>query len=177
VEQLSLDVIVDTGGYTRLSVHIRRAQLEDVELLVGLLSCVSDHSRYLRYFQPLPHVPSQFWVESKRMVKQNAGHGITLVATIQPEAREIIAVAELARNMATPQHGEVAMLVRDDYQNRGVGGVLGRQLVKLARNCGLTHLHADVLPENCASLHLLHHFGVPYATSFVSGIRHAVLHL
>lgn len=177
MNQSTLDVIASTSNYACLPVNTRCAQPGDVQLLVGLLCQASEHSRYLRYFQPLQPVSSRFWAEAERMVKQNTRHGITLIATIQPECPEVIAVAELARDMAAPQQGEIAMLVRDDFQGQGLGGMLGRQTVTMAQNCGLTHLHADLLAENRASLRLLRHFGVPYATSFASGVRHAVLHI
>ena len=43
---------------------------------------------------------------------------------------------------------EMAFVVVDAWQGRGVGSILMRHLVKLASDAGLQELTADVLPEN-----------------------------
>ena len=54
---------------------------------------------------------------------------------------------------------EIAFIVIDSYQRLGIGAILVRHIVGLARAAGLKQLSADVLPENVAMLTVLGKFG------------------
>lgn len=54
---------------------------------------------------------------------------------------------------------EIAFTVVDAFQRQGIGAILVRHVVGLARAAGLKQLSADVLPENVAMLHVLGKFG------------------
>lgn len=158
-----------------MQIIVRQAQPEDIGLLSNLFYRLSDRTRYLRYFQPFPLVVGRVVAEVQRMVRRVAPRGLSLVATIQSEAQaEATGVAELASAPQSPSCGEFAVLVRDDWQGRGVGTLLGRRLIAEARRHGFVELHGHVLPENRAALRLLKRLGVPYTTSFDGGLIHAV---
>jgi RimJ/RimL family protein N-acetyltransferase len=54
---------------------------------------------------------------------------------------------------------EMAFIVVDAYQGQGIGAILARHLVGLARAAGLKQLSADILPENMAMRSVLGKFG------------------
>ena len=54
---------------------------------------------------------------------------------------------------------EIAFTVVDAFQRQGIGAILVRHVMGLARAAGLKQLSADVLPENMAMLHVLGKFG------------------
>ncbi len=54
---------------------------------------------------------------------------------------------------------ELAFLVIDAYQGQGIGRLLMKHLVAIAREKGLRALTAEVLPENAAMLRLFKDFG------------------
>lgn len=87
------------------------------------------------------------------------------------EAAQIVGVARLARgDTQTPGSGaEIAMVVRDDFQQQGVGHALLQQLVCLARQMEITHLHADIQADNAPALRVLKKLGLPITTQ----TRHA----
>jgi GNAT superfamily N-acetyltransferase len=58
-----------------------------------------------------------------------------------------------------PGRAEMAFVVIDAWQRRGVGSILMRHLVKIARDAGLQELTAEVLPENAAMLKVFGKFG------------------
>jgi ribosomal protein S18 acetylase RimI-like enzyme len=58
-----------------------------------------------------------------------------------------------------PGRAEMAFVVIDAWQGRGVGSILMRHLVKIARDAGLQELTAEVLPENAAMLKVFGKFG------------------
>jgi ribosomal protein S18 acetylase RimI-like enzyme len=60
---------------------------------------------------------------------------------------------------AGPGCAETAFMVIDAWQGRGIGGLLLRHLISLAREAGLKELTAEVLPNNAAMLRLFRRFG------------------
>jgi GNAT superfamily N-acetyltransferase len=59
----------------------------------------------------------------------------------------------------SPHIAEVALVVRDDYQNRGVGTELLSYLTYLAKRRGLIGFSAEVLAENRPMLRLFEKMG------------------
>jgi RimJ/RimL family protein N-acetyltransferase len=83
---------------------------------------------------------------------------VALVATIGEDGRRMIVGG--GRYIVTePGTAEVAFVVVDAYQGGGIGAMLTRHLVNLARAAGLRELVADVLPENTAMRKVLGKFG------------------
>ncbi len=58
-----------------------------------------------------------------------------------------------------PGRAEMAFVVIDAWQGRGVGSVLMRHLIKIANEAGLKELTAEVLPENKAMIKVFGKFG------------------
>jgi GNAT superfamily N-acetyltransferase len=79
-------------------------------------------------------------------------HDAAIVATTGTRGR-IIGVARYCR--LTPTSAEVAFVVEDGYQGRGIGGRLMRHLRELALANGITMFVADVLTDNTPMVHLL----------------------
>jgi RimJ/RimL family protein N-acetyltransferase len=158
-------------------VTVRAARPDDVPLLADLVYCVSARSRWLRYFQPLPPSLWHAWAEGRRMARQPAERALTLVATV-PDGpmTAAVAAAELAYDPLGPG-GELAILVRDDYQGQGLGAALGRLLVALAQARGLAELHGHILPDNRAALKLIRRLGIPARTAYDGDLIHVVLRL
>jgi GNAT superfamily N-acetyltransferase len=82
------------------------------------------------------------------------------VAVVGEEGHEeIIAVGrytvESDTNMA-----EVAFLVRDDWQRKGIGTWLQNYLIETAKSRGIAALKARTLADNTAVLRLVHKAGV-----------------
>ncbi len=75
---------------------------------------------------------------------------IALVAeTADPKTGdlEIVAAGRLTR-LQNPEEAEFAMLVRDDFQRRGVGTRLLSHLLEFGGNEGIKRVVAYMLPEN-----------------------------
>ena len=76
-----------------------------------------------------------------------------------------------------PGRAEMAFVVIDAWQGRGVGSVLMRHLIKIANEAGLKELTAEVLPENKAMIKVFGKFGFSPAPSQDPQTRHLVLKL
>jgi len=91
-----------------------------------------------------------------------------------PEGREILGVGRLIKEPGT-HDGEVAVIISDAWQNRGLGSELVSRLLQVARDEKLHRLKADILPENHEMLHLVRSLGFTIEQSSDSPILHAEL--
>ncbi|WP_229401301.1 GNAT family N-acetyltransferase [Micromonospora okii] len=81
--------------------------------------------------------------------------GLTLVATTTGSGEGAGPVVALANLLAEGDEAEVALLVRDDWQRRGLGTALLRRLVGHAERAGLAALLLHVQSENGPMLRTL----------------------
>jgi RimJ/RimL family protein N-acetyltransferase len=97
---------------------------------------------------------------------------VALVAEIDEDGHPVI-IGGGRYVVVQPGQAEIAFVVVDAYQAKGLGTILMWHLAALAREAGLRELIAEVLPENTAMLKVFRKFG------FVSGPQRApqVVHL
>jgi acetyltransferase len=72
--------------------------------------------------------------------------------------RKIIGVGRWNKFPGT-NHAEMAVLVSDEFQNRGVGTELFVRLIESARAKKLHRLFAEILPENLGMQHVARKLG------------------
>jgi GNAT superfamily N-acetyltransferase len=77
----------------------------------------------------------------------------------EPNGGDIIATARYDVDPAN-KLGEIAFVVRDDWQRRGVGTVLMRRMAEIAHAKGLRGFSADVLVGNKGMLMVFHRSGL-----------------
>jgi RimJ/RimL family protein N-acetyltransferase len=89
-------------------------------------------------------------------VSLDYGREMALVAVSrQDEGEEIVAVARYAVDPSTGA-AEVAFVVRDDWQQRGLGTHLFSELIRIGRIRGLDTFEARVLAGNEGMIRLFH---------------------
>jgi len=95
---------------------------------------------------------------------------VTIVATV-PEAHGeiIIGVARYYLHEES-NRAEIAFVVRDTWQNLGIGSFLYRHLASIAGRNGITGFSARVLRENQRMQTIFNHSGHAVTTSFEQGI-------
>jgi len=147
-------------------VAARQAMEADTPLLAELLGQLSERARQLRYMSSRHFSAEVIWSEAVRMTRELSPDHTTLVATKQlNEYHEVIAVAELVRDQHDPAVAEIALVVRDDEQQQGIGMFLLRHLVGLAQSSDIRCLSASMLAENSAMLRLIRTLGLPYTAT------------
>jgi RimJ/RimL family protein N-acetyltransferase len=98
--------------------------------------------------------------EAKQLSDPDPAYQAALIATVQEEGDErIVAVARLARS-ENPAEAESAIVVRDDYQNQGLGTHMLWLLVEVARSMDVERLTAWVMAENLHMLHIVQKSGL-----------------
>ena len=132
-------------------VEIRALRPDDRADLVAALGRTSDRSLYRRFFGLKRSFTDQ---EAAFFVNVDFVNHVALVALIDEEERSVIAGGG-RYIVVQPGQAEVAFVVVDEYQGRGIGGALMRHLTSIAGAAGLRTFIAEVLPENTPMLQLL----------------------
>jgi acetyltransferase len=128
---------------------MRPIRPDDEPLVVEFHHQLSERSVYLRYFLPLK---LDYRVSHERLITKcfiDYDRELALVAEHQDEhgAPHIAGIARLIRNH-TGEGAEVAFIVADKYQNRGLGSHMLESIIKIARNEGIERLEGAMLSEN-----------------------------
>ena len=130
-------------------VEIRPIRPDDEQLMVRFHGVLSDRTVYLRYFCSLSLAARTAHERLVRICFANPERETVLVAThADPQTGdEILAVGRL--NKLLPKNeAELAVLVTDEYQGRGLGTELLRRLVRVAREQKLDRIVAEMLRDN-----------------------------
>jgi acetyltransferase len=144
-------------------VMIRSLQPDDTELLVQLFHQLSERSKRLRFHGSVDNLtPEQITEEAKNLARVNTQLDMALAATLQEDGDEhIVAVVRFSRAKPTDTRAEIAMLVRDDLQNQGLGTYLTQRLTQIARSMGIHKFVASIIPENRPVVHVFEKLNLP----------------
>ncbi|HWZ42284.1 MAG TPA: bifunctional acetate--CoA ligase family protein/GNAT family N-acetyltransferase, partial [Candidatus Saccharimonadales bacterium] len=155
---------------------IRPIRPEDEPLVVDFHHRLSDRSVYLRYFVPLKldyrishkHLITQCFIDYARELalvaeyvaeyEGNPESGSDVAGTSGTNAggmatghghgnKHLAGVARMVRNH-NDSSAEIAFLVADKHQHRGLGSLLLERMIEIARLEGISSLQATVLAEN-----------------------------
>ena len=98
---------------------------------------------------------------------------VALIVTQQDgENERIVAEGRYVALKEQPDAADIALLVADDMQRRGIATQLIRELNEIAWSHGVTHFRADVLADNRAMVSLLRKFYRPVSTTVNFGVIH-----
>ncbi len=158
------DVLAADGGV----VHLRPIRLDDADRIVALHSRLSERTRYLRYFGAYPQIPPR---DLDRLVRVDYTDRVALVAEL---GDELIAVGRYDRTgeEEAPDTAEVAFVVEDAHQRRGIGSVLLEHLAAAARERGVRAFVAYVLAENPGMVRVFLDAGYHVEREYESGLIH-----
>src|SRR2546430_537900 len=157
------DVLLADGS----TVHIRPIEPEDAGKIVELHSRLSMRTRYLRYFSPYPRIPDR---DLQRFV--HVDHRDREALVVSSADGDLIAVGRYERLGPDADDAEVAFVVEDSYQGRGIGSVLLEHLAAAARTAGIRRFVAEVLSENGGMLRVFAHAGYQIQREYAEGVVH-----
>jgi len=160
-------------------VTIRPIRPEDEPLIVKFHERLSERSVYLRYFQPLKLSTRTAHERLTRICFVDYDREIALVAEFQDPASaesRILGVARLTKIHGTDS-AEIAVLILDDFQHRGLGTELLRRSLEIARAEKLKKVIANILPENIEMRALCRRLGFSLQDAIEEGIVRGVVDL
>ncbi len=142
-------------------VTIRPIRPEDEPLMVKFHGTLSDRTVYLRYFCSLSLARRTAHDRLVRICFIDYEREMVLVAEYKdPQSAElyILAVGRLNK-LQMDKEAEVAVVVSDEYQRRGLATELLRRLIQVARDEKLSRIVAEMLRDNLAIQIILKKFG------------------
>lgn len=140
-------------------VVIRLARPEDAEGVAQMHERSSETTRYQRYFTPLTD-----WREDQLRRVAGGHRGATLVAVNW--RGDIVGLGNVFPDRpGDTSTAEIAVIVEDAWQGRGLGGRLLAHLVELARRQGFDEVLALVLASNAGMIRLLERLDLDWTRS------------
>ena len=124
------------------------------------LSEKSVRTRYMTHTMAFPHKDIQ------RLTNIDYRQDIAIVGVVpRVSGEEIVAIAQYFLDPKT-QSAEVAFLVQDEWQRKGMGTFLLDYVTQIARQRGVKTFWAKVLPHNEPMLTIFHNSGYKIKTEF-----------
>ena len=172
--------------------HLRPIRPADHDLLVEFYEEVSAESKYLRFFAPMPHLSER---DVTRFTTVDNRDRVAFVLTV---AQRMIAVGRFDRIPASEAQArvarerragrtpvgdrggvpvveaEVAFLVQDAHQGRGIAQLLLEHLAQAGRELGIDRFVAEVLPENRRMIQLFRDAGYHVEGGYEDGVMRLV---
>ncbi|WUN78930.1 GNAT family N-acetyltransferase [Streptomyces erythrochromogenes] len=168
------DVVLRDGGTAR----IRPITTEDAGRLVSFYEQVSDESKYYRFFAPYPRLSDR---DVHRFTHHDYVDRVGLAATIGEEFIGTVRYDRIGPDgrpaSAPADEAEVAFLVQDAHQGRGVASALLEHIGAVARERGIRRFAAEVLPANTKMIKVFTDVGYEQKRSFEDGSVHLTLDL
>ncbi|QFZ17521.1 bifunctional acetate--CoA ligase family protein/GNAT family N-acetyltransferase [Saccharothrix syringae] len=155
------DVVLSDGG----TVHLRPVTPDDAERLLAFHGRLSERTRYFRYFGPYPRMPKR---DLDRFSTVDHADRVALAALL---GDDIVAVGRYDR-LGRGDSAEVAFVVEDAHQGRGLGSILLEHLAAAARERGLSRFTAEVLAENGQMVRIFRDAGYSVSRAFDEGVLH-----
>ena len=132
-----------------LEIKIRPIKSSDEDMMRHLFYNFSDESKYFRYFASKPVMPHK---EMQTYVSIDYEEVLSVVAIVEKGRNErIIAEARYAYDKRAGTY-EIAFIVDEEFQGKGVATFMFNYLIKIARDRGIGWFIAYVLPRNDAML-------------------------
>jgi RimJ/RimL family protein N-acetyltransferase len=136
------------------SILIRPIRADDKRMLEDGLRQLSDESVHRRFLTPKRGFSRS---ELRYLTEVDGRDHVALVAeNPRQPARRLIAVGRFVRLHDDPEAAEVAIVVADDWQRRGLGTVLTEQLATEARRVGVRRFTATMAADNVPAHRLMH---------------------
>jgi GNAT superfamily N-acetyltransferase len=131
---------------------------------------VYDLSKETVYYRFMSHSQRFGQRQIQNFVYVDHRKDVAVVATL-PEAHgeEIIAVGRYYLDERT-NRAEVAFVIRDEWQNLGIGSFLFKQLMQIAKASGISGFSAEVLRNNKRMQAIFNHSGLKVKSAIEEGV-------
>ena len=130
------------------------------------LSGRSVRTRYMTHTMTFPHKDVQ------QLTNVDYQQNLAIVGVVpRVSGEEIVAIAQYFLDPKT-QSAEVAFIVQDEWQQKGMGTFLLDYVTQIAKQRGVKRFYAEVLPSNKPMLAIFHNSGYNINTEFDGEVYH-----
>lgn len=156
-------------------VLIRPIEPGDKDRLVAGLRRLSEESIRKRFLAAKPRFTS---AELRYLTEVDGVNHIALVAVLEDQPDTLVAVARCVRLPDRPATAEMAIVVGDPWQNRGLGRALATALADAALAVGIRRFAATMLGDNEPARRLMRTFARRLEEGRLSGgVREVLVEL
>ncbi len=153
------DVLLRDGR----TAHLRPMRPDDDDRLVDFYSRVSEESKYYRFFSPMPTLSAK---DVRRFTNVDYVHRVAFVMVL---GGQMIAVGRYDAAEGSTE-AEVAFLVEDRHQGRGIAQLLLEHLAQAGRERGMEKFTAEVLPDNAKMISTFRDAGYQVVSGYEDGV-------
>ena len=145
-------------------IYFRPVQPTDDSALSDMLYSLSPTSVRRRYFTHTRTFPHK---DVQKLTNVDYEQNLAIVGVVPgPEGEDqIVAIAQYFLDPKT-MVAEVAFIVQDEWQDKGMGSLLLDYVTKIAKGRGVKSFYATVLPSNKAMLNIFYNSGYKVNTEF-----------
>ena len=130
-----------------VEVLIRPIRPDDKVLLAAGMEHLSEQSAHQRFLVPKRRLTA---AELRYLTEVDFRDHVAFVA-VRPEEPDVLVGVGRWIRLADPEVAEIAFVVADDLQRRGLGTAIGEALADAARERGVRRFVATMLPHNLAA--------------------------
>ena len=146
--------------------HIRPLRRFEVLPIRELYGCLSAETRYLRFFSPMPMLPDSVL---RVITGVDYRRHLALLAELDaPDGAQVVALGSFAAIDCNT--AEVALVVGDEWQRRGIGLAVAARVLLAAEARGFDEFVAHVLHGNVVIRTVLDRVGVVVSTKAQQGV-------
>jgi len=161
-EDLEQVMVTKTGE----ELSVRPIRATDEEMLSDMFYDLSDQAIINRFFSMLKSMPHRK-LQEFCVIDYEKEISMVVLGGESPN-QKVVGLGSYHLSPAT-HRAEIAFLVADAWQGKGIGTFLMQLLVKIARAKNFKGLTAEVMRDNVAMIALMHKAGVPTKSQSVDG--------
>ncbi len=152
-----------------LKVRFRAIRPSDEEQMRRLFYRFSEESVYYRYFSPIKTMPHR---KMQSYVNVDYRRTLSIVGTVsEPHDDYVIAEGRYAC-LGDCRYGDVAFVVDEEFQGKGIASFLFSYLMKIGKERGLDGFTADVITSNKAMMKVFERSPHPIQARVEAGSYH-----
>jgi GNAT superfamily N-acetyltransferase len=164
-EEVRTTTVLDDGTL----VGFRAMSPTDEPATRDLFYSLSQETLYYRYMSHLERIPRK---QLRNYVYIDHRNEVAIVGTLrEAHGEEIIAMGGYYLDQKT-NRAEVAFIVRDDWQRRGIGSFIMKHLTNIAKRNGIAGFTAEVLSGNKAMQAVIANSNLTVRRSLLDGVFH-----
>ena len=149
-----------------VEVFLRPISPEDMNLITDLFNKLSPRSRYLRFMTHLRELPEELL---HRFTHLDHASEFALACLVEEDGRDaIIAVGRYALD-PNENIADLALVVRDDWQHRGLGKSLLSKIIAIGKEHGISRFGSVMDPQNDIMKQTLRELGCQVKYDFRNG--------
>jgi GNAT superfamily N-acetyltransferase len=148
--------------------RLRPIRADDAPRLQALHQRLSVETIYQRFFNVMKRLPTD-WARYLADVDYRSRLALVVERTAPDGSTELVGVGRYEPT-TDPARVEVAFVIEDRWQGRGLGSLLFNELLAAAEARGIREFSADVLADNTRMLDLIARFATIVSRRLADGI-------